>query len=140
MRLLSDGYTVQGKIHARKHQHDEFQGGVRLMLPEERTVVLWSLTQTRGPAHDLVIDTVCGRLDNWNAVDAEGRPAPKDREHVRRLHPLVLERLFNIILGDAIFDEYEDDQDSKAARDAQLKSAISGRPKATERAEADSGN
>lgn len=98
--FIPDGYQEHGYCAARLPIHNDFRFTYRPMLIEERAPVL-DLVNRLAPADYLrqAADSVAPRIAIWSAKDRAGSMLPVSADNLRRLKPMLQQRIINIVLG-----------------------------------------
>ena len=100
----------------------------RPMLPQDRLVVARHMADSNDPRKEETdaAATIKAQVIDWNVRDREGKTVPLEVSHVLRLQPLLLERLFRIVMGEEAPDEdpQTSDQERNMASELDYQAAL----------------
>lgn len=102
--ILRDGYTRTARINGRPGLYAGLKFTYRPMLDEEVSAVIHRVGDKRAAGHFSVATgikaaAIVRHLKEWDETDEAGNPVPITGDHVRRLPPPLLGRLFDVISG-----------------------------------------
>lgn len=103
---IPDGYTRPGYIEAIPGLHGALGFVFRPMLAHERSIVLESIEKAgRNKSDRLAASTIAHRIVSWDLKHpVSGGEIQVSEPEAIRLHPILLSRLFNIVLGNMASD------------------------------------
>lgn len=100
LNYIPDGYTQHGYLEASDGKHDALAFAFRPMLPEERDAVEETLaTRPARQGSQMVAAAVTHALVEWDLRDENGCPVAVGLDYVRRLRPVLLDKLYAVISG-----------------------------------------
>jgi hypothetical protein len=102
--IIRDGYTKRAKINGRPGIFGDLTFVFRPMLDEEVETVLQRSGQKRtagrfAEATGIKAAAIVRQLKEWSETDASGNAVPITIDNVRRLQPLLLGLLLDVLCG-----------------------------------------
>lgn len=96
--LIDDGYTIAGKIDRYPGIYPELRFTYRPVLSERRNRYLRDAQDVEKIVRHRA-DLISEHVVSWDIRDASGNELPKKYDTVRKLQPLLLDRMIEIIMG-----------------------------------------
>lgn len=97
-------FCVPGYIKAQLPAHDELRFKYRPMLAEERGKVNAALPRGPEEYYPVAAEEIARFLKSWSLKTDKGKDVPVSADSIRRVEPLLLERLINIVVGWGVSD------------------------------------
>ena len=98
--VIFDGYTRDGYVAPLERQHEGCAFKFRPMLLEQNEQVTSQVEKADSvKAAHIIAAAVSKHLVSWSESDKDGQPLPITFENVRRLHPVLLNKMRGIIGG-----------------------------------------
>lgn len=141
LNIIPDGYTEEGYIAEDVRLHGELRFSYRPMLAEDRDAIeKVARAGSAVQAHALYRKAVASRVTNWSEQDAHGVPVPINDANLKRMRPLLFDRLYNVVSGFRASDADPTRELTPEEIDHELEAAITGQPVGDVRAEANAKN
>lgn len=100
LNYIPDGYTQRGYIEASEGKHNSLTFAYRPMLSEDRDAVEEVLAiRPAREGSQTVSAAVTHALIEWDLRDENGCPVAVGLEYVRRLRPVLLDKLYAVVSG-----------------------------------------
>lgn len=119
--FIDDGYSLKGKIFG-KGLHPDVTIGYRPMTKSQtaqtQNAVVESLDRGDGKEVIVASKTICSQVFEWDL----GRKI--DVTNVQRLHPSLFERMYAIVMGRDVPDEFLGDEEYQNQEEAEKNSAV----------------
>lgn len=101
MHFIEDGYTLEGSIPEKPGVHSALRFKYRPVLAEERSTFRRAALSDQDVANygKRMVDLIAKHLIEWDALLAGGCEAAVTRPLVAKLHPDLVDGIFDIIMG-----------------------------------------
>lgn len=106
--LIDDGYALCTTIQESEGLHPALTVNFRPALADERFEHFAAKDVTGKAQLDRVSRLIARYLESWDAVNRKGDAVPATAENIRRLHPALLSKLLDLVLGYAPAEEAAD--------------------------------
>ena len=113
--FINDGYTKETTIPAIAGMHPALWIQFRPALAEQRVILQRALLQDPEEQVKAMAAIICRHLIDWSATADGGIKSQIKVDVVRRLHPTLLGKILDQILGYAGSEETTDVKNSSAA-------------------------
>jgi hypothetical protein len=137
-----DGYTRRGYIKAEENHYGSLAFTYRPALVEERDRITESLKQNpSNKSNEHIRGLLKKQLHDWDLVNDKDQPVEVNAENIRRLHPIVYDKLYLIVTGQIATDPLpQPDEEQQHDFLLEMEALATGRAPGDVKAESDLGN
>lgn len=113
--FISDGYTQDGYIAAERGLYEDFNFEFRPMTRTEIAILSKDILKESNPQQQefIAAKTVRKHIMSWDLKDERDEIVSLNTENIRRMHPMLFSRVYQILQGNDVGDVKPNDSDSQ---------------------------